>query len=221
MSKIEIKNLTKSYSRGSRSFEAVKNASLTVDSGEFVCLIGRSGGGKSTLLNLIAGLLNPDSGLVLINGQNIYDLGDDELTVFRNRTMGYATQGNSLLYSLSVLDNVRLPFFFDSCFGDGLDKALLLLDEVGASALKDSFPSQLSGGELRRVSLARALINNPSILLADEPTNDLDKKSAEEIASLLKRLNERTGLTVLAATHDVDLSHRAGRALEMDGGVLS
>jgi putative ABC transport system ATP-binding protein len=220
MSKIEIKHLTKSYFRGGQYFEAVRDATLTVDEGEFVCLVGRSGSGKSTLLNMLAGLLSPDGGEALIGGQNIYELDGGGLTVFRNRRIGYAPQGGSLLSALSAIDNVRLPFFLVSRLGDCRDRAMALLEEVGAGALAGSFPDQLSGGELRRVALARALINEPTILLADEPTNDLDQKSAEETAELLKRLNAERGLTVLAATHDLELSREASRVVAMDSGVL-
>lgn len=215
---LEISGLRKEYERGEHCFAAVDNLGLTLDRGEFVCLFGRSGSGKTTLLNMIAGLLTPDSGEVLFDGTNLYSLDDAARTAWRNEKLGYMPQGASLLANLSALDNVRLPFHLQPRDGKSREKARELMEELGISRLEKSYPSALSGGETRRVALARALMNSPEIILADEPTNDLDAETAREMAALFSTLNSR-GCAFLVATHDQELG-RLGKTLEISNGRL-
>jgi putative ABC transport system ATP-binding protein len=198
----------------------VDNLSLAVDQGEFICLLGRSGSGKTTLLNMIAGLLTPDSGQVFFNGANLYGLDDRARTAWRNEQLGYVPQGASLLANLTALDNVLLPFYLQPRADDGsaLKKARALMDELGLSKLEKSYPAALSGGETRRVALARALMNSPELIIADEPTSDLDVETAREMADLLSLLNGQ-GCALLVATHDLELSRRH-KVLEISGGQL-
>ena len=211
---LQVTALCKHSTRGGRVFAAVQDFCLDLDKGEFVSLIGRSGSGKTTILNMLAGLLTPDSGQVLVNGIDIFSLGDRQRSVLRNNTMGYVPQGTSLIPSLTVLDNVRLPWHLQAHQGQSLQTARDLLDEFGISHLEKSYPRSLSGGETRRAALARALINSPELIIADEPTNDLDIETAREIADLLLRLNGR-GTAMLIVTHDLEISRCGGRALEI------
>ena len=215
---LEISGLRKEYERGDHRFAAVDNLDLTLDRGEFVCLFGRSGSGKTTLLNMIAGLLTPDTGEVLFDGVNLYSLDDPARTAWRNEKLGYLPQGGSLLSNLTALDNVRLPFHLQPRKGESREKAREWMSELGISSLERSYPSALSGGEARRVVLARALMNSPELVIADEPTSDLDAKTAREMASLFSALNSK-GCAFLVATHDLELGS-LGRILEISHGRL-
>ncbi|MDR2452918.1 MAG: ABC transporter ATP-binding protein [Candidatus Accumulibacter sp.] len=215
---LEINGLRKEYERGEHRFAAVDDLCLRLERGEFVCLFGRSGSGKTTLLNMIAGLITPDSGEILFDGVGLYSLDDPARTAWRNEKLGYMPQGASLLSNLSVLDNIRLPFHLQPRSGGSLEKARELTRELGISRLEKSYPSALSGGEMRRVALARALMNSPELVIADEPSNDLDAQTAREMASLLSVLNGR-GCAFLVATHDQELG-RLGRTLEIANGRL-
>jgi len=216
---LTIQNLTKEYKRGGRVFPAVSNVSLSIDYGDFVSIIGRSGSGKSTLLNLIAGLVSPSSGEILIDGRSVVSFNDKEISAYRNETIGYIPQGQSVLSNLTVLDNVRVPFYFAKRAGDPEQKAQELLNRVGIPHLADSYPKHLSGGELRRVSIARALINGPSILIADEPTGDLDTQTTGEIMDIFRDISQG-GTAVLMVTHELDTVQYGNRAFVVDGGVL-
>ncbi|MDR1546846.1 MAG: ATP-binding cassette domain-containing protein [Deltaproteobacteria bacterium] len=216
---LEARGLTKRWRRGQKSFEAVANAGFKLADGEFAVVVGRSGSGKTTLLNMLVGLLSPDDGEVFIDEVGLWSLDDGALSRLRNERIGYVPQGRSLLGSLTVLDNVRLPFHLAPRGGGSRARALELLDELGLGPMSDNYPADLSGGELRRATLARALINSPKFLVADEPTSDLDLATAREIVELLKNLNAQ-GLTVLAATHDEEMRAGAGRVMEMAGGEL-
>jgi putative ABC transport system ATP-binding protein len=217
---LEVKNLSKEYKRGSKPFFAVRHVNLKLDDGDFAIIIGRSGSGKSTLLNLIGGLLTPTSGEIRISGRNLALVNDKEGSLFRNSTIGFVPQGQSILSSLTVLDNVRLPHYLWNRQGDVTERALSLLDQVGIKHLANAYPQHLSGGELRRVAIARALMNNPRLLLADEPTNDLDSQTAGEILGLLSNI-ARTGTTVLMVTHDTQAIKFGNRIYEMiDGDLL-
>jgi ABC-type lipoprotein export system ATPase subunit len=185
-----------------------------------VSIIGRSGSGKSTLLNLIAGLLNPTSGSVEMDGRIISTLNDAEVSLYRNSKIGYVSQGQTILSNLTVLDNVRLPFYFFKRDGDATEKALLLLEQVGILHLAGSYPKQLSGGELRRVSIARALINDPGLLIADEPTSDLDAQTTGEIMQLFRLISQK-GTAVLMVTHELDTVSYGKRTFVMVSGVLT
>ncbi len=217
---LKADKLTKEYKRGDKSFLAVNGISLKLSRGDFISITGRSGSGKSTLLNLMAGLLKPTSGSIVIEGRDILSLNDKEISLYRNSMIGYIPQGQSLLANLTVLDNVRLPFYFFRRKGDSIIKAMSLLEQVGIPHLARLYPRQLSGGELRRVSIARALINNPVILIADEPTSDLDAQTTAEVMELLKRITQR-GTAVIMVTHDLDAVDYENRVFRMDSGILT
>lgn len=217
---LEVKGLTKEYIRSKTTFKAVSDVNLAVEPGDFISIIGRSGSGKSTLLNLIAGLLKPTAGSIEIDGTNIVDLADKEASLYRNSKIGYLPQGQSTLASLTVLDNIRLPYYFYKKDGDVTELALSLLKETGILHLADSYPKQLSGGELKRVSIARALINKPDYIIADEPTSDLDTQTTKEIMELLKKISE-TKTAVIMVTHELDVLDYGKRTYIMNSGVLS
>jgi putative ABC transport system ATP-binding protein len=215
---LKISNLSKKYERGERSFAAVNNLSLSLNQGEFVCLLGRSGSGKTTLLNMIAGLLTPDSGEVFFGETNLYRLDDDTRSSWRNEKLGYVPQGASLLANLTALDNVRLPFHLKARGGESKNKAMSLMTSLGIAHLEKSYPASLSGGEARRVALARALMNSPDLIIADEPTSDLDLETIKDMVNLMSCINEQ-GCAFLVATHDLELS-RHYKVLEISNGHL-
>lgn len=217
---LEVKDLCKQYTRGGRPFYAVDHVSLTVDRGEFVSIIGRSGSGKSTLLNLIAGLLDPTAGEIRICGKSLAGMDDEALSALRNTTLGYVPQGQTVLGNLTVLDNVRLPFYFGARTGPSSARARALLEQVGIGHLAGSLPRELSGGELRRVSIARAMMCSHDLLVLDEPTGDLDPRTTGEIMTLLRGIAQ-SGTAVLMVTHELDTTGYGDRVLEMDCGKLS
>ncbi len=217
---LTLNNLTKEFKRGDTSFKAVNDVSLSVEPGDFVCIIGRSGSGKSTLLNMVSGLLTPTSGSIEVDGQYILSLSDREASRYRNSKVGYVLQGQSALANLTVLDNVRLPRYFDKRDNDDVEEALRLLKKVGIEHLAGAYPRQLSGGELKRVSIARALINNPDYLIADEPTSDVDAQTTAEILELIKSITQK-GTAVLVVTHELDMLEYGNRTLVMEAGVLT
>ncbi len=217
---LEVKDLCKEYTRGGRPFYAVDHVSLTMDKGEFVSIIGRSGSGKSTLLNLIAGLLDPTAGEICICGRSLTGMDDAALSAMRNTALGYVPQGQTVLGNLTVLDNVRLPFYFGARTGPSSDRARDLLEQVGIGHLAGSLPQELSGGELRRVSIARAMMCSHDLLVLDEPTGDLDPRTTEEIMTLLRGIAQ-SGTAVLMVTHELDTTGYGDRVLEMDCGKLS
>ena len=178
-------------------------------------IVGRSGSGKSTLLNLIAGLLKPTSGSILVEGVDISSLNDEKVSLYRNSSVAFLT-----IYIDSDLDNVRLPFYLFKREGDATEKALSLLDQVGLADLAQASPRELSGGELRRVSIARALINDPALLMADEPTSDLDAQTTAEIMELFRRISQN-GTAILMVTHELETVGYGNRVLTMDAGTLT
>jgi len=216
---LEAIGVVKEYSRGGRVFKAVNSASLVLEQGDFVSIIGRSGSGKSTLLNIIAGLTTPTSGKVLADGRDISEFSDEEISRYRNEIIGYVPQGQTALANLTVLDNIRIPFHLAKRGGDSTDRAYELLEQVGIGHLTANYPKQLSGGELKRAAIARALVNRPKYLIADEPTGDLDAETTAGIMTLLKRISEN-GTAVLIVTHEQDTTAYGNRCLVMDGGVL-
>ena len=216
---IKTKNISRKFSQTGREIGAVRSADLNIEKGSLISITGHSGSGKSTLLNLIAGLLKPTEGEVLINGIDITKLSEEDLAVMRNSKIGYVMQGNAALSNLTVWENVCIPFHLYLREGDVEGRAKELLDRFGILALKDSYPSQLSGGELKRMSIARALINRPEILLADEPTVDLDSENTKEIMTLFRQIADE-GTTVIVVTHELDTLSYADATYVMNGGVL-
>lgn len=290
---LELVDLTRQFVRRGTPFDAVSHVDLTIDAGEFVAIVGRSGNGKSTLINMVAGLVRPSSGTVRVDGREVTELSDKGLSLLRNRTIGFVTQSQTLLGNLTVLDNVILPatMFPDAlpfreaenkddaavqkqnnmaetepCIESeadngsasdenstesstepdpfmpdviapitGTDQSLYsalgqpdvlterakhLLTQLGAADLADSYPRELSGGEMRRVSIARALMNQPKLLIADEPTGDLDQESTDIVMQLL-RSQADNGTAILMVTHDPDALEYADKVYRMDAGVLS
>lgn len=217
---LEIRNLEKKFVQADREFWAAKDVNLSVSEGDFISIIGRSGSGKSTLLNMIAGLLKPTKGQILLDNKDITSLSDEEVSIYRNTDIGYIMQGKNLLKNLTVLDNVLLPYYLFSRDEDITKRALELLDQVGILHLKDTYPSKLSGGELRRVAIARALINNPKLLLADEPTSDLDSENTAEIMKLFQKISSK-GTAVIMVTHELDTLRFGNDIYRMDGGSIS
>jgi ABC-type lipoprotein export system ATPase subunit len=221
---LEAINLTKIYRRGSEEIAAVHNASLTVHKGDFVSFIGPSGSGKTTLVNLLGCLDNPTSGELFLGGRQIFSndgrqLSERRLTEIRRETFGYIFQNFYLIPTLTVIENVMLPLTFYRKPGTE-QKVLGLLQLLGIEHRKDHLPGQISGGEMQRVAIARALVNSPEILVADEPTGNLDSKRSVEIVRILRDLSSNAGLTVIMVTHNLELARVADRFCEMrDGGI--
>ena len=220
MNLINVNNLSKSFRRGERDFFAIDNVSFDVKEKDFINIIGKSGSGKSTLLTLLSAIIEPTSGDILVEGKNLSAMDDEEKSGYRNEFIGYVPQSLGTLPTLNVLDNVRLPYFFKNREGDGVERARMLLDMCGILDLENDFCKNLSGGELKRVLIARALMNEPKILIADEPTSDLDSKTTIEIMNMLKEINEK-GTTIIIVTHDNDLLKYGSRLLEMTDGKLN
>jgi putative ABC transport system ATP-binding protein len=225
MSVLELRELTKEYRRGGRAFNAVDRASLSVEAGDFISVTGRSGSGKSTLLNMSAGLIKPTAGTVFFNGKDIHRLNDREISLFRNEQIGYVPQGQSLLANFTVLENVCLPWFLfkrEAAPGEPLpeERAFALLEKTGIGHLAASYPKELSGGEMRRTAIARALINKPALLIADEPTGDLDAETTVEIMRLLSGI-VKDGTAVLIVTHELDTLSYGNKTYSMNSGNLT
>lgn len=220
---IELKDVSKEYAQKKQaSVMAVRNVSLEVAQGEFVVVTGRSGSGKTTLLNLMAGLAKPSQGKVVVNTVDLWRGSDTDRARLRNQKMGFVFQFPSLLQSLTVLENIVLPlgFFGGAANRADLDKAKNLLEMVGLSDKLNALPRQLSAGQQQRVVIARALINSPATLLADEPTSNLDEQTEAEIISLLLDIHRQNGLTLVLVTHDGSLVKRGTRSLVMSSGQV-
>jgi putative ABC transport system ATP-binding protein len=217
-----IEGLSKSYMRGDQEIPVLRNMSLTVEPGEFLALMGPSGSGKTTLLNLIAGIDRPDQGTLRIAGVDISDLGESELSSWRASHVGFIFQFYNLIPVLSAFENVQLPLLLTSLSRkDRKNHAMAALEAVGLSDRVDHYPSQLSGGQQQRVAIARAIVTDPVILVADEPTGDLDKKSASDVLSLLGQLNEVFHKTIVMVTHDPRAAKKSKRILYLDKGILA
>lgn len=216
---LEIKNISKSYNRQGKDFFAVKDVNLNISDGDFIHIIGRSGSGKSTFLNIVAGLLSADKGSLSLDGTNYMELPDKEKSEFRNKNIGFIPQSPALLSYLNVLENIRLPYDMYEKDGDSEGKARYFLNELGLEHLAKSYPKELSGGELRRIIIARALMTEPKILIADEPTSDLDIEATKEVMDLLKKINEK-GTTVLVVTHELDTLKYGKKVYTMSEGIL-
>lgn len=217
---IEVKGLTKSYKAGGQLIHAVDNVNMRVEKGELLSIVGHSGSGKTTLLSLMGGLTRPNSGTVNIDGVNLWDINDRKLSEFRNRKINFIYQFASLIPTLTALENVMLPSIFGKWSGKTDVKAMELLDMVGLADKVNNYPSELSGGQQRRVAIARAFVNDPDIILADEPTGDLDEETEEEIFQLINRFNRDKQTTFIIVTHSSDLAGKAGRQVRMDHGKL-
>ena len=217
---LEIKNISKSYNRQGKDFFAVKDVNLNISDGDFIHIIGRSGSGKSTFLNIVAGLLSADKGTLLLDGTNYLELNDEEKSKFRNKNIGFIPQSPALLGYLNILENIRLPYDMYEKDGDSEGKARYFLNELGLEHLAKSYPKELSGGEIRRIIIARALMTDPKILIADEPTSDLDIEATKEVMDLLKKINEK-GTTVLIVTHELDTLKYGKKVYTMSEGVLT
>jgi len=219
---IELRGLSKHYRlSGDVLVKAVDKVDLTVEEGEFAMIIGRSGSGKTTLLSLIGGLTKPTAGSVHVDGVDLWSMSDSEQSRFRADKIGFVFQIPSLLPTLTVLDNVKLPTMFSRGVDKVGEKALALLEMVGLSEKAHAYPSQLSVGQQKRVALARALMNGPEIVLADEPTSDLDKATELEIMRLIEKVHEEGPRTLVMVSHNLELVNYATRVRTMDNGVLS
>lgn len=216
---ISLKDLSKHYKIASSTVRAVESCSLEIPRGQMVSIVGHSGSGKTTLLSLIGGLTKPSSGRVLLDGTNIWTLSDKELSLLRNRKIGFAFQFASLIPTLNSIDNVRLPATLGHCEVNH-DRAMELLKLVGLEDRAHSYPGMLSGGEQRRVAIARTLMNKPDIVLADEPTGDLDEETEADILEVFQKINAG-GTTVVIVTHSRVVASRAQRVLRMHRGHLS
>lgn len=216
---LKVENLTKTYGSGENLVHAVDDVSFSVEKGEFVAIVGASGSGKSTLLHLFGGVDRPTSGKIFVDGNDISKMNDDKLAVFRRRQVGIVYQFYNLIPILTVEENITLPCDLD---GRGVDRERLemILDSFGLRARRKHLPNQLSGGQQQRTSIARALINNPSLVLADEPTGNLDSKSSEEVMSMLKMCNQSYGQTVIMITHNLDIAKQADRIITISDGKI-
>jgi putative ABC transport system ATP-binding protein/lipoprotein-releasing system ATP-binding protein len=217
---IEVKELIKSYSIDGQIFKAVDGVSFTISKGDMVSIVGHSGSGKTTLLSLLGGLTKPDSGSIVIGSENILSMTDNILSEFRNRKISFIYQFSSLIPTLTVLENVILPTVFRSQRQNVASHALELLSIVGLQNKINAYPSQLSGGQQRRVAIARAFVNDPELILADEPTGDLDEETEAEMMQFFSSMNRDKGLTFLVVTHNTELAKKIGRQLRMQNGVL-
>ena len=216
---IETENLSKSFKRGSNTLFAVKNVNFTLKEGDFVNIIGRSGSGKSTFLNLLSGLLKPTEGKIFAKGKDMSDFSDREISKYRNEVIGFVPQSLGTLPNLNVLENVSLPYYLFKRDESAYEKAAMLLDLMGILHLKDDFAKNLSGGELKRVLIARSMINSPELLILDEPTSDLDKNTTMEIMDLLKKINSK-GTALIIVTHELDILKYGNTLCQMEDGSL-
>ncbi len=216
---LKVDNLTKVYGKDTTKVVALDHVSFSVEKGEFVAIVGASGSGKSTLLHLIGGVDKPTSGKVYIDGKDIFSLNDDKLAIFRRRQVGLIYQFYNLIPILNVEENITLPLALDNKKADRetLDKMLKLL---GLENRKNHLPNELSGGQQQRTSIGRALITNPTIILADEPTGNLDSKSSDEIVSLLKKSNKEFKQTIIMITHNMEIAKCADRIIKIEDGRI-
>ena len=215
MEVLRAENISRIYCQNAVSLQALHRVSVTIQKGEFVAILGRSGSGKSTLLNILAGLDKPSEGKVYIDGTDIFHLGEEKRTLLRREKIGFVFQAYELLYSLTVTENIRLPELEANA-----DYVGELLEALGIRQYETCYPDQLSGGEQQRVSIARALINHPPILFADEPTGNLDSKTERIVIDLLKNLAEKYGTSILMVTHNEDLVKDADHVIRLEDGEI-
>ena len=216
---LRIDNLSKIYGKKGTEIEAVNNMNFSVNKGEFVAIIGASGSGKSTLLNMIGGIDAPSKGKVIIDEEDIYSLNDDKLSALRRRKIGFIFQSYNLIPVLTVEENIKIPVLIDDNKPD--EKYIQeLIHLLGLEHRKNHLPNELSGGEQQRVSIARALANNPSMILADEPTGNLDKKNGREVISLLTAAVKKYSQTLILITHDMEIANLADRVIQIEDGKI-
>jgi putative ABC transport system ATP-binding protein len=221
MSILQVKGLTKTYGKGDTAVAALDNISFSIDKGEFVTIIGASGSGKSTLMHLIGGVDRPTSGTVVIDGNDIFKSDESELAIFRRRNIGIVYQFYNLIPTLTAEENIMLPRLLDNRPADP-EKLKNILETIGLSDRRSHLPNELSGGQQQRVSIGRALINDPAVILADEPTGNLDSKSSREVMDLLKLSNKRYNQTLIVITHDEHIALQADRIITIgDGKIMS
>ncbi len=216
---LKVENLVKTYGEGDNIVNAVDNISLSVNKGEFVAIVGASGSGKSTLLHLLGGVDRPTSGKIYIDGNEINNMNNDKLAIFRRRQIGIVYQFYNLIPILTVEENISLPCDLDGNRPDK-ERMNLILKSFGLFERRNHLPNELSGGQQQRTSIARALINNPAILLADEPTGNLDSKSTEEIMSILKMSNRDFNQTIIMITHNLEIAKEADRIITIQDGKI-
>jgi putative ABC transport system ATP-binding protein len=222
MANVRLVELTKHYKRGGEVIRALDGVTLDIDKGEFVAVVGRSGSGKTTMLDLIGLLLRPTSGSLLIDDIDTGKLGDRELARVRARRIGFVFQEYNLLSGLNVLENVMLPLRYVNDGKNGRSRAVELVERVGLTDRLRHRPTELSGGQAQRVAIARSMVNSPSLILLDEPTGAVDTETAQQLVDLLKRLNKEDQVTIVIVTHDLDIAKQATRQIRLkDGKVLT
>lgn len=216
---LKIENLTKKYSQGENEIVALDNVSFSVEKGEFLAIIGPSGSGKSTLLHILGGVDRPTAGKVFMDGQDVYEQSEEQLAIFRRRQVGLIYQFYNLIPVLDVVENMNLPLLMD---GRKVNEERLneLLNILSLNDRRNNLPNQLSGGQQQRVSIGRALMNAPAIVLADEPTGNLDSKNSQEIIELLKLSNKKYGQTLIVITHDERIARQADRVMAIEDGRI-
>ena len=216
---LRVENLTKIYGKDSTKVTALDNVSFSVEKGEFIAIVGASGSGKSTLLHLIGGVDRPTKGKVFIDGKDIFSFNDDKLAIFRRRQVGLIYQFYNLIPILNVEENITLPLSLDN---RQIDKERLneILKTLGLEKRRNHLPNELSGGQQQRTSIGRALITNPTIILADEPTGNLDSKSSDEIVALLKKTNKELKQTIIMITHNMEIAKIADRIIKIEDGKI-
>jgi putative ABC transport system ATP-binding protein len=222
MANVRLENLTKHYKRGNETIRALDGVTLTIEKGEFVAVVGRSGSGKTTMLDLMGLLLTPTSGSLFIDDVDTSKLGDRQRAQMRARRVGFVFQEYNLLPGLNVLENVTMPLRYVTNGKGGKERALGLLERVGLSDRIKHRPTELSGGQAQRVAIARSMINQPTLILLDEPTGAVDTETAQQLVDLLKRLNREDQVTIVIVTHDLDIAGQAARHIRLkDGKVLT
>ncbi len=219
MSILQTENLTKIYGDGENAVHALRGINLTVEKGEFTAIVGTSGSGKSTLLHMLGGLDRPTTGKVMVDGKDIFSLSEEQLTIFRRRKIGFVFQSYNLVPVLNLYENIVLPLELD---GKKIDREYIdqIAETLGLKDRLEALPNQLSGGQQQRVAIARALAGTPSIILADEPTGNLDSKTSQDVLSLLKVTSEKFGQTIVMITHNEEIAQMADRIIHIEDGCI-